>query len=311
MEKAELKKELLKKLQKKPKKIKTINESKEKIVYVDKSFNFGNCMILLNNLLYYCEILNISTIYLNSNAYWPISDNFTSNKVNIILTNSSLIDKKENNIYELDNKLIFFQKVIRPEIRIHLLKKEIKKYLPKIVINEEDLYIHIRGGDIFEYNALKNINYAQPPLCFYQSVIINFKFKNIFILSMDHSNPIIKILVEKNPRIHLLQNGLLQDIQILSNAYNLVGSVSSFFITLLIINENLNYLWEYDYYSLSQKYLHLHHDIYNYTRKYIIYRMNSTKKYMKEMFPWRNTKNQLQLMLNEKCKDFNIINRNI
>ena len=32
MEKAELKKELLKKLQKKPKKIKIINESKEKIV---------------------------------------------------------------------------------------------------------------------------------------------------------------------------------------------------------------------------------------------------------------------------------------
>ena len=60
MAKAELKKELLKKLQKKPKKIKIINESKEKIVYVDKSFNFGNCMILLNNLLYYCEILNIS-----------------------------------------------------------------------------------------------------------------------------------------------------------------------------------------------------------------------------------------------------------
>ena len=125
MAKAELKKELLKKLQKKPKKIKIINESKEKIVYVDKSFNFGNCMILLNNLLYYCEILNISTIYLNSKAYWPISDNFTSNKVNIILANSSLIDKKENNIYELDKKLIFFQKLIRPEIRIHLLKKEI------------------------------------------------------------------------------------------------------------------------------------------------------------------------------------------
>ena len=268
-------------------------------------------MILLNNLLYYCEILNISKIYLNSKAYWPISDNFTSNKVNIILTSLSLISKKDNNIYELDKKLIFLQKLIRPEIRIHLLKKEIKKYLPKIVINEEDLYIHIRGGDIFEYNALKNINYAQPPLCFYQSVIINFKFKNIFILSMDHSNPIIKILVEKYPQICLLQNGLLQDIQILSNAYNLVGSVSSFFITLLIINENLNYLWEYDYYSLSQKYLHLHYDIYNYPRKYIIYRMNSTQKYMNEMFPWRNTKNQIQLMLNEKCKDFNIINSNI
>ena len=266
-------------------------------------------MVLLNNLLYYCEILNISKIYLNSKVYWPISDNFTCNKVNIQLINSSVIDKKESNIYELDKKLIYQQKLIRPEIRINLLKNEIKKYLPKIIIDEEDLYIHIRGGDIFEYNARKNINYAQPPLCFYQSIIINYKFKNIFILSMDNSNPIINILVEKYPQIFLLQNGLKQDILILSNAYNLVGSVSSFFTTLLIINENLNYLWEYDYYSLSQKYLHLHHDIYNYPRKFIIYRMKSTQKYINKMFPWRNSKNQKQLMLNEKCENFYIINK--
>ena len=118
-------------MQKKPKKIKTFNESEEKIVYVDKSLNFGNCMILLNNLLYYCEILNISTIYFYSKAYWPISDNFTSNKVNVILINSSLIGKMENNIYELDKNLIYQQKLIRPEIRIHLLKKKLKNIYQK------------------------------------------------------------------------------------------------------------------------------------------------------------------------------------
>ena len=125
---------------------------------------------------------------------------------------------------------------------------------------------------------------------------------------MDQSNPVIRKLVKQYPRIILFQNGLEIDIKILTTAYNLVGSVSSFFTTSLIINENLKYLWEYDYYSLSQKYLHLHHDIYKYPRTFTIYRMQSNQKYIKEMFPWRNSKFQRKLMLNEKCNKFNIIN---
>ena len=303
-----LKNDLLNKLQKKPKKNNGYNESQEKIAFVDKSFNFGNSLVLLNNLLYYCEILNISKIYLNSDRYWPICDNFISHSLNITLVNSSNIDKKKSNFYEFDKKLIYSQQVIRPEIRINLLKNQIKKYLPKINIDEKDLYIHIRGGDIFGYNALKNINYAQPPLCFYKSVINNFKFRNIFILSMDQENPVIEELV-KSSEIILLQNGLKQDIQILSNAYNLVGSVSSFFSTSLLINDNLKYLWEYEYYSVSQKYLHLHHDIYSFSRNYTIYRMNTTQEYIKKMFPWRNSKSQRILMLNIKCGNFNVINQ--
>ena len=54
---------------------------------------------------------------------------------------------------------------------------------------------------------------------------------------MDQENPVIEELV-KSSGIILLQNGLKQDIQILSNAYNLVGSVSSFFSTSLL-NINL------------------------------------------------------------------------
>ena len=57
--KSELKQKLLKELQEK-KQNKNISEIKS--VYVDKSFRFGNSMSLLNNLLYYCEILNINLI---------------------------------------------------------------------------------------------------------------------------------------------------------------------------------------------------------------------------------------------------------
>ena len=45
--------ELLNELQKNPKKLKENSSFEDKIVYVDKSFNFGNSLVLLNNLIYY------------------------------------------------------------------------------------------------------------------------------------------------------------------------------------------------------------------------------------------------------------------
>ena len=84
--------------------------------------------------------------------------------------------------------------------------------------------------------------------------------------------------------------------------------MSSFLTTLLIINDNLMNFWEYDNYRLSQKYLHLHHDIYDYPIHFIIYKMNSSYRYLNGMFPWKNNKKQISLMLNEKCiKNFDII----
>jgi hypothetical protein len=141
-------------------------------IYLNKAFKFGNSMILLNNILYYSEILNISKIYLSSDMNWPLKNNVT-------------LDICFNPI------LVYSQRVIRPEIRINKLKNEIFKNLPIIHIDIDDLYIHIRGGDIFNCKNCKDKNYSQPPLCFYQKIITNFKFKNIYIISEDKRNPII------------------------------------------------------------------------------------------------------------------------
>ena len=299
-----MKNELLNELQKNPKKLKVNSSLEDKIVYVDKSFHFGNSLVLLNNLIYYCEILNIKSIYLNSNYKWPISQNISYGKMNISIISTKIINLNDDNIIIFDRKLIYFQKVFKPEIRINILKSEIKRNLPEIKINENDLYIHIRGGDIFAYKAKGNINYAQPPLCFYIKVISKFKFKNIFILSVDKSNPIIKLLISEFPQIFLTHNPIEIDISLLLNAFNLIGSMSSFLTTIIILNENLRNFFEYDNYSLSQKYLHLHHDIYKYKINYSIYKIKPSTKYLKEMFPWKNSKEQRKLMINEKCNDF-------
>ena len=303
--KTKLKSQLLNNLQKIPKS--SIDDlGEDKIAYVDKSYNFGNSMVLLNNLFYYCEILNIKTIYLNINRKWPMLRNFTFNNISISFISPLNIDLNQNNIFIFDKKLIYFQNIFRPEIRINILKDEIKDNLPKINISEKDLYIHVRSGDIFQYIDKKNINYAQPPLCFYESVITNFKFRKINILAIDDSNPIINKLINHFPEIIFTRNTLELDLSILSNAYNIVGSISSFLTTLLIINENIKNFWEYDNYRLSQKYFHLHHDIYKYPINYTIYSMKPSIKYFNEMFPWRSGKRQLNLMLTEKCSNFDI-----
>ena len=276
-------------------------------IYLDKSFHFGNTMILLNNLLYYAEILNISNIYLNSEMNWPLKNNTIVGKIKIAFISPIKAELIDRNIISFNPYSVYSQKVIRPEIRINMLKKEILRNLPTITIDPDDLYVHIRGGDIFKCKSCKDINYAQPPLCFYIKIIKQFKFKNIYIISEDKINPIISPLVNEFQNIILTQNLFQTDITILVNAYNLVSSMSSFITSLVIISNNLKNFWEYDNYRLTEKYLHLHHQIYKYEIRYNIYRMKSSQKYQNIMFPWKNQKKQIELMLNEKCDNFEII----
>ena len=278
--KNELKIELFKELQDDNQNKKISNNN---IVYLRKSFKYGNTMVLLNNLLYYTEILNITNIYLNSDMNWPIKDNISFSNLNITIISPT------------------------PEIRINKLKNEIYKNLPKINIDDKDLYIHVRGGDIFKCKKCKDINYSQPPLCFYQKIINKFIFKNIYIISFDNLNPIIEPLINEFPKLIHSHNSMQRDIVILSNAYNLVGSVSSFLTSSILMNNNLKNYFEYDNYRLTEKYLHLHPQIYKYKIKYNVYKMNSSKYYRSKMFPWKNSKFQKDLMLSEKCNDFNQI----
>ena len=302
--KSDLKQKLLKELQTKNK---YKNLSNIKFAYIDKTYRFGNALILLNNLLYYCEILNITNIYLNSRKKWPINENITSKKINISFTLKKNINLEENNICILDKKFIYYQRTLKPEIRIDRLKYEIKKNLPKIIVNQNDLFIHIRSGDIFKYKSNKGMSYAQPPLCFYQSIINIFKFRNIFIISQDKRNPVIDLLIKNFQQIILTNNSLNLDLALLLKAYNIVGSISSFFTTLIIINDNLKILWEYDLYRLPEKYLHLHRDIYHYKINYLIYKMKPSKKYKNIMFPWINSKQQREFMIKEKCTNFELV----
>ena len=202
---------------------------------------------------------------------------------------------------------------LKIENRFNIFKKEILKNLPKVKTNKNDLYIHIRGGDIFKNrNPSFAPDYAQPPLCFYRKVINNNNFRKIIIISEDTENPVINKLIKENNNIIYKPHSKKKDIAYLAYAYNIIGSISSFLISIIKLNNKLKYFWEYNIYLTSLKVPHMHHSIYNFTRNYTIFRMEPSEKYKNEMIIWEDSDDQLNFMINETCtNDFTIIKPNI
>ena len=194
---------------------------------------------------------------------------------------------------------LLYQIFIKPEIRLNLIKNEIKRNLPEVNIDPKALYIHIRSGNIFKFNIQSS--YAQPPLCFYQKILYNFNFSKIYIISIDKTNPVINKLLEEFPNIIFNKNNFKIDISYLVNGYNLVASVSSFFTESIKFNDNLKNCWEYDIYRKSEKFRHLHYEFYDFPIKYKIFLMKPSQNYKNEMFKMENTPKQILLMTEEKC----------
>ena len=281
------------------------NLSKINEIFLFSHCRFGNCIIYLNNYICLCEILRCKFILLDKKVFWFIRNNITlENNITIKVGN-----KRE--FTEFTKGKIFFDNIfnIKLELKILLLKEEIMKNIPKIKISKKNLYIHIRSDDIFKLKKKINKEYIQPPLCFYLNILKSFKFQNIYIISSDKGNPNINKLINYYPKILFKINNIKKDISILLNAYNLVGSVSSFFITILQLNYNINFLWDYNIYSLRFKNIAYHYDIYKYpNRRFIIYRMEPSSIYKNGMQTLKNNKRQIKLMIKDKCiNNFSII----
>ena len=171
--------------------------------------------------------------------------------------------------------------------------------MPVVITNEKDLYIHIRGGDAFNHHP--HYMYAQPPLCYYEKIIKINNFNKIYIISKDNSNIIIKHLLIKYKKIIHNINNIEYDISLLSHAYNIAISISSFALSAIKLNDNLKELWEYDLIRLSEKFLFLHHHTAKFHLNYKIHTMKPSKIYKSKMFVWNGTLDQIKLMLEDNC----------
>ena len=231
-------------------------------IFFSPNCNFGNCIVVLNKILFYCEIIGCKTIILDENIFWFINNQIVIEKYNISIKVGEKI--KCNNftsLYYNSMSLFYSFFYIKPEIRINLIRNEIIRNLNKINVDKEDLYIHIRSGDIFFY---AHSPYAQPPFCFYIKILNNYKFNNVYLIAQDKNNPIINKILNKYSNVIYKQNSIKEDISYLINSYNIVASISSFLIAIIQLNYNLETLFDYNIYKMSQKIFAYHYDLYQF-----------------------------------------------
>ena len=282
-----------------------------KSLYIDVNFRFGNLIVFLNKILFYCEIIGCEYIILNKDKFWFLNDTINIKYKNVTIKkgnheyfkSSSVLYNKPWKIYSNN----FFN--IKTPIRVHLLRDQIINNLPKIITKRDELYIHVRSGNVF--NNYFHSKYAQPPFCFYFNILKKFKFEKVILIAKDSYNPIIKKLIQKFPKIKFAQNSIKEDISILMNAFNIVCSISSLLITILQLNYQFEFLWDYNIYQIDEKMKHFHFDFNKLPHNnFTIFRMEPSLIYKNKMLNWKHTKAQLKLMLKEKCiNEFTIIKK--
>ena len=257
-----------------------------KQIFCSQNYPFGNQLIILNNIIYWCEtLLKCKRIILDQRYYWYIKNKIILKniKMDIIVDN---ISKYYNTSVLIDKSNYFFYS--KAEYRINLLKNEIIKNLPAIMTYWNDLYIYIRSGYL---GAIYNRNYFQPPLCFYKNIIDNIEYRNIYIIAIDKTNKIIDILLNLYPKIIYKKNAINIDIAYLVNAFNVIGTISTFLSGALQLNDKIRIFWQYGIKT------------FNYINKQntLFYIMDFSKEYLNQRFEWKYNKTQIELMIKDQC----------
>ena len=257
-----------------------------KKIFCSQKYPFGNQLIMLNNIIYWCEkILKCKRIILDRRYYWYIKNKIIlkETKMDIIVDD---INKYYNTSVLIDKSFYFFY--FHGEYRINLLKNEMIKNLPTIITYPNDLFIYIRSGYL---GAIYNKWYFQPPLCFYKSIIDNIEFNNIYLIAIDKTNKIIDILLDLYSKIIYKQNTIKIDVSYLANAFNLIGAISTFLSGALQLNDKIRIFWQYGVKSFS----------YIYKKNTLFYFMDFSEEYLNQRFEWKYNKTQIELMIRDKC----------
>ena len=130
---------------------------------------------------------------------------------------------------------------------------------------------------------------------------------------MNKKNPVIGKLINQYSNLLYYNDSIKNDISKLINAYNIIASISSFLNLIIQMNNNLEFLWDYNIYKTSAKIILYHYDLYKYPhRNFTIFRMEPSSRYSRKMYIWKNNKIQRKLMIKEKCENyFSLINKEI
>ena len=287
--------------------IKKINTTKINTLILKNNMRFGNSVIGLSKAIFSCEILLCKEI-LFSNPFLFINNPINYKKFNMTI---KLIDTQKNcsdiDVICLSISFFYFYLYVNENKtfimeRTDVFRDEILNNIPNYNSHVNDLYIHIRSGDIFN-DIIPNKNYPQPPLCFYDSIINNFSFRKIFLLSETDNNPVIDILLQKYSNTQFLHGNFTQDISYIVNACNLVISCSTFSLGLSRLSKKLKLLIQYDIIPKENNKYFLIDESKKYNRKnFINIIMKLDNDYYSKFSNTSLMKEVKQLMITEKCK---------
>lgn len=252
---------------------------------------------MLNNLINICENIKCKNVITPGKSLEKIIKRpiFYKEK-NITIWPNLYKDKINVDILiNLDNIFYFNYKNKRIYNRLKIIREEVIANIPKFENTPDDLVIHIRSGDVFIDQEI-NRNYGQPPLCFYQKVIDDNNFKNIYLISNGNENPTVNKLLTLYPKIKFIHRTIEEDISVIIYSYNLVMSISTFPLTLVRLNNHLKKMFVYSLMNYDFK-----------DENFTIYKMEPSQNYLNKIQrKWNNTKEQIDLMINENCSKTNL-----
>lgn len=91
-----------------------------------------------------------------------------------------------------------------------------------IVPGKNDLVLHVRGGDLWK-NKLPGCQHAPIPLRFYQSVINDTDYDDIFIVTENPGDPVVKKLIQIYPEIKVVSQSVVEDFLFIFHTQNTVA----------------------------------------------------------------------------------------
>lgn len=202
---------------------------------------FGNNVQQISNAIFYCRENSLNFTSPDNELINPISINFGNNNCHSALYFFHLPSKLGHGLPDFELKSLENLFKQRREICQNYILPQLKINFDNVVdLGEDVVVMHIRSGDIFSrrnYYCPVVSNYLQNPLSYYEKIISDYD--KVTVLTEDYNNPVIGEL-EKNPKVEIKIMGIIETIEVMLSARNIVTSgVSSFAIACALLSNNI------------------------------------------------------------------------
>ncbi len=244
------------------------------------------------------QIINILIIANNNNINILIPQYKYFNKKKILLFNET--GNKNNIYYDVNNfcnlnKLKFNDNSIKiiKTYDVSFIKKNIENLFINLNINkynDKTLIIYIRSGDLFPESNEEKIHprYISAPYYYYEYILNKYQnnYKDFILVAEDNRNPVIKKLLKNHSYIKWTQNTLDDDLCIILGAYDIVSCIGTFIQSLSWVSKNMKKVYLPSFVRKKNYYPELE------IEKIELY------DFKEKIGPWKNTKEQHNLLLN-------------